>query len=151
MMDANAILDRLIALGITVRAEAGKVLIQPGSKAPQNLKDAIRANKAEIIALVTDPPNVELLLDRLRKGQSWLLNQHELWRLDDTTAADDAEFSRVWNSWWRLDTKLRTSNGFQGCIYGTGGACPEGFPCRGCSETPVPGVVAQLELIGRVS
>ncbi len=98
-----------------------------------------------------DIPDSPVLLTRLRNGHEWLLDQHEHWQSDDTTAADDAEFSRVWDSWWRLDTKLRASNGFQGCIYGAGGTCPEGFPCQGCSETPVPGVVAQLELIGRVS
>lgn len=147
-MDANAILDRLATLGVTVRADGDRVLLQPGSIVPQDLKVAIRDNKAEIIALLTDPPNAELLLDRLRKGQSWISKQHALWRSDHTTLADDAEFSRVWDSWWRLDAKLRASHGFQGCIYGIGGPCPEGFPCLGCSENPKPGVMAQLELVG---
>ena len=51
-MDANAILDRLSNLGVTIRADGDKVLLQPGSKAPQDLKDAIRENKAAIMALL---------------------------------------------------------------------------------------------------
>ena len=87
------------------------------------------------------------LLDQLRKGQSWLLDQHERLLSDDTTAANDAEFSRVWNGWWELDHRLRVDHGFQGCIYGPDGACPDGFPCQGCADLAVPGVVAQLELM----
>ena len=86
------------------------------------------------------------LLCRLRTGQVWLTSQHQRWQTSDTTAADDAEFSRVWNGWWELDHALRTTHGFQGCIHGPDGACPEGFPCQGCSEISAPGVVAQLEL-----
>ena len=48
-MDANAILDRLSELGITVRADGGMVLIQPASKVPAELKDAVRENKPEIL------------------------------------------------------------------------------------------------------
>ena len=88
------------------------------------------------------------LLDRLRNGQTWLLDQHQRWQAGDTTAVDDAEFSRVWNSWWALDDRLRADHGFQGCIFFPGGSCPEGFPCHGCAESPSPGVVAQLELAG---
>lgn len=90
------------------------------------------------------------LLDRLRAGQVWLLDQHHRWQNDDTTAATDAEFSRVWNSWWALDERLRAEYGFQGCIYGPGGACPEGFPCQGCADRLTPSVVAQLELTSTI-
>ena len=88
-----------------------------------------------------------VLLTRLRNGHEWLLDQHERWLSDDTTSADDAEFSRVWNGWWELDHRLRVDHGFQSCIYGPDGACPDGFPCQGCADLAVPGVVAQLELM----
>ena len=52
-----------------IRADGDKVLLQPGSKAPPDLKDAIRANKAEVIALLTEPlyqpPRTEQELRRL--------------------------------------------------------------------------------------
>ena len=54
-MDANAVLNRLSELGVTARAEGGMVLIQPASKVPPELKDAVRENKAEILALLDGP------------------------------------------------------------------------------------------------
>ena len=92
-----------------------------------------------------DIPDSPVLLTRLRIGQAWLLDQHSRWP-GDTTAANDAEFSRAWNGWWELDRKLRADHGFQGCIYGPDGGCPDGFPCQGCADLAVPGVAAQLEL-----
>lgn len=86
------------------------------------------------------------LLSRLRTGQVWLTNQHRRWQASDTTAADNAEFSRVWNGWWELDRRLRADHGFQSCINKPNGICPEGFPCQGCVDVPVPSVVARLEL-----
>ena len=93
-----------------------------------------------------DIPDSTVLLTRLRIGQAWLLDQHNRWQSGDTTAAADAEFSRVWNGWWELDHRLRADYGFQGCIYGPDGGCPDGFPCQGCADLAVPGVVAQFEL-----
>ena len=93
-----------------------------------------------------DIPDSTVLLTRLRVGQAWLLDQHSRWP-DDTTAADDAEFSRVWNGWRELDHRLRSDHGFKGCIYKPDGACPFGFPCEACADLAVPGVVAQLELM----
>jgi len=93
-----------------------------------------------------DIPDSMVLLTRLRNGHEWLLNQHEHWQSDDTTSADDAEFTRALNGWWELDHRLRADYGFQGCIYGPDGGCPDGFPCQGCADLAVPGVVAQLEL-----
>jgi len=93
-----------------------------------------------------DIPDSTVPLTRLRDGQSWLLDQHSRWQSDDTTSADDAEFSRVWNGWWELDHRLRSDHGFKGCIYKPDGTCPDGFPCQGCADLAVPGVVAQLKL-----
>ena len=91
-------------------------------------------------------PDSTVLLTRLRDGQSWLLDQHSRWQSGDTTSADDAEFSRVWNGWWELDHQLRTDHGFQGCIYGPDEACPDGFPCQGCADILTFNIVVQLEL-----
>ena len=88
------------------------------------------------------------LLDRLRTGSRWLADQHQRWQAGDTNAADDAEFSRVWNGWWELDNQLRAGHGFQGCIHAPGGSCPEEFGCHGCTDTPAPAVAAQLALLG---
>ena len=93
-----------------------------------------------------DIPDSTVLLTRLRVGQAWLLDQHSRWP-DDTTAADDAEFSRVWNGWRELDHQLRSGHGFRGCIYKPDGTCPFGFPCEACADLAVPGVVAQLKLM----
>ncbi|MDA1129588.1 MAG: hypothetical protein O2913_12975 [Chloroflexi bacterium] len=87
------------------------------------------------------------LIKRLHEGHQWLLNQHRKWQVDDLTAVSDEEFSRVWNGWWKLDDLLRTDYGFQGCIYGPDGTCPDGFPCLGCADLPVAAVVAQMALI----
>ena len=86
------------------------------------------------------------LITRLRTGQTWLLDQHHKWQAGDPTAATDSEFSRVWNAWWGLDRSLREDYGFQGCVFGLDGACPEGFSCRWCADLPAPAVVAQLAL-----
>jgi len=108
--------------------------------------------EAEELAQTIDCEKSELsekrsaLLYQLRKGQSWLLDQHSRWQSADTTSADDAEFSRVWNGWWELDHQLRTDHGFQGCIYGPDGACPDGFPCQGCTDILTSNIVVQLEL-----
>ena len=91
-------------------------------------------------------PEIRDLIKRLQAGHQWLLEQHRLWQTNDSTAASDSEFSRVWNGWWELDDRLRDEHGFQDCVYGPAGECPDGFPCRGCSDLPAPAVVAQLEL-----
>lgn len=90
------------------------------------------------------------LLYRLRVGSQWLADNHQLWLEDDTTAADDAAFSRAWADWWELDRGLREQHGYTGCIHGPEGDCPEGFSCRGCSEIPGPSAAAQLALVGAI-
>ena len=60
-------------------------------------------------------PEIWDLIKRLQAGHQWLLEQHRLWQTDDSTAASDSEFSRVWNGWWELDDQLRDEHGFQDC------------------------------------
>ena len=143
-MNAQAVLDRLAKLGVTARADGGDITIQPASKVPSDLKAAVRENKPEILIILADPHHV---LARLRAGSEWLADQHQRWMASDSTAADDAEFSRVWNRWWEMDRSLRARHGFAGCVHGPEATCPEGFPCLGCSEAPAS-VAAQLALAG---
>ena len=149
-MNTTEVLDRLTQLGITARTAGEKLLLEPGSKVPADLMAEVKEHKSDIVSHLRREESAErsALLDRLRTGQAWLLDQHQRWQNDDTTAATDAEFSRVWNGWWELDDRLRAEHGFQGCVFGPNGICPEGFPCQGCADLPVPGVVAHLELTG---
>ena len=87
------------------------------------------------------------ILERLRAGQTWLLDQHQRWQSGDTNAASDAEFSRVWNGWWNLDFRLRAEYGLAGCIYGSSDRCPGDFGCIGCVDAPDPALVAHLVLV----
>ena len=96
-----------------------------------------------------DAGGEQKLIARLQVGQTLLLDHHHRWQASDSSAASDAEFSRVWNAWWDLDEQLRTDFEFQGCVFGTVESCPAGFPCQGCADLPAPAVVAQLSLGGR--
>jgi len=111
----------------------------PSNDAPKGFQLSLDCEKSEL------SEKRSALLDQLRKGQSWLLDQHSRWQSGDTTSADDAEFSRVWNGWWELDHRLRSAHGFKGCIYKPDGTCPDGFPCQGCA-LPTPSIVAQVVL-----
>ena len=65
-MDAVAVLNRLSELGITVRTDGVMVLMELGSRVPPDLKDAVRQNKPEIMALVSSawpPPDAEELIN----------------------------------------------------------------------------------------
>ena len=115
---------------------------------PLDLKGGIPENKAEVLMLLADPPNRLALLVRLRKGQAWILDQHNRWQADDTTAANDEAFSAAWDGWRKPDSQFRTEYGLAGCIFGPSGQCPGDFGCIGCTEAPTPVVVAQLTLLG---
>ena len=101
---------------------------------PAKLIEDLKQQKTEILAHLRDQTEpIEQgvdLITRLRNGHQWLLDQHQRWQSDDTTPADDAEFSRALKGWWELDHRLRADYGFQGCIYDPHGACPEGLPCE---------------------
>ena len=89
--------DELVAeayrLGISLIPHGEKLRVEaPMGSLTQELRQALRENKAELIALLTEPSSTETLLARLRKGHGWLLSQHKRWQLGDFTAADDASF-----------------------------------------------------------
>ena len=95
-MDANAILDRLSELGVSVRADGDKVLLQPGSKVPPDLKDAVWENKPEILA------QLRRAIQPVDDGQAAQLHrppatEQELRRLIDYLA--DPEAFTAWLDW----------------------------------------------------
>jgi hypothetical protein len=61
------------------------------------------------------------LLRRLVNGQKWL-GEH-LHSIDGGAA--DAEFSKALAGWTRMEADLRQDHGYQGCIHGEGGRCPD--------------------------
>ena len=161
-MTAAEVLEKLDQIGVTAWVVEGNIRLQPSGKITPELRTEIRGSKAEILcelqrpfgdgqALRSDLPKTnqfeeQRLIARLQSGQTWLWDQRRRWQISDLTAACDAEFSRVWNTWWEMDERLRTDYGFLGCVYGPDGSCPDGFPCLGCSELPAPAVVAQLAM-----
>ena len=71
-MNAKTVLNRLSELGVTARAEGGNVLLNPGSKVPPELKDAVRENKPGILDLLA--------------GNSGDLDHDPEWQPGDSTA-----------------------------------------------------------------
>ena len=55
MDDAVAGLEKAKVLGIRVTPSGNKILLEPGSKVPPDLVQAIRQHKGEILALLTKP------------------------------------------------------------------------------------------------
>jgi len=61
-MDAVAILEQLQHQGVTVRAAAGNLLLEPGSKVPVELIAEVKLHKPELLAYLTrqEPPPEEV-------------------------------------------------------------------------------------------
>jgi len=59
MDGAVAVLEKAKALGISVTASGNKILLEPGSKVPAELVQAIRQHKNEILEILTRPKLVE--------------------------------------------------------------------------------------------
>jgi len=59
MDGAVAVLEKAKALGISVTSSGNKILLEPGSKVPPDLVQAIRQHKGEILAILTKPKLVE--------------------------------------------------------------------------------------------
>ena len=157
-MTGVEILDRFKELGVVVELIGDQVQVTPVNKVPEGLLAEAKSHKAEIVHVlrlshsnVQPPPadkpeSLERLITRLKNGHLWLLDQHRKWQSGDPDAASDEEFSMHWNRWWEMDQQLRDDYRFRGCIHAPDGTCPDGFPCRFCSDRPVPAVVAQLAL-----
>ena len=54
-MTATDVLDELISLGVTATANGQKLLLEPGSKVPQDLLTEVKEHKSELLELVSTP------------------------------------------------------------------------------------------------
>ena len=54
-MNASDLLDAARAAGVTLRAEGGRLLASPSGALPPALAEALRAEKAQVLALLTPP------------------------------------------------------------------------------------------------
>ena len=54
-MTASSVLQDLSALGVVARVEGGHLALMPASRVPPELLEAIRANKAALLELLTTP------------------------------------------------------------------------------------------------
>lgn len=53
MSPAQALLDQLQALGVTVRAQDGRLVLQGPAEHRERFREAVREQKAELLALLT--------------------------------------------------------------------------------------------------
>ncbi len=54
-MTATDVLDELTSLGVTATANGQNLLLEPGSKVPQELLAVVKEHKNELLDLVTQP------------------------------------------------------------------------------------------------
>lgn len=59
MNSAAAVLEKARALGIKVTPSGDRILLEPGSKAPPELVQAVRQHKGEILAILARPQVAE--------------------------------------------------------------------------------------------
>ncbi len=59
MDSAAAVLEKARALGIKVTPSGDRILLEPGSKAPPELVQAVRQHKGEILAILSRPQVAE--------------------------------------------------------------------------------------------
>ena len=106
MSEAELLRD-VYRLGGKVWANGDLLELEIPEGFPDDLIEALQQRKAELLTHLrdqTEPSEQGVdLITRLRNGHQWLLDQHQRWQSDDTTPADDAEFSRALKGWWELD------------------------------------------------
>ena len=98
-----------------------------------DLQEIAKKLMAQVTAeKVESAPSYDLLA-RLQVGSGCLTEQHRLWLDGDANAWEDITFSKALAGWTDLEHELRR-NGYSGCIFGPGHACPEESPvsCDGC-------------------
>ena len=61
-MTATDVLDELTSLGVTATANGQKLLLEPGSKVPQELLVEVKENKNELLVLVSTSDTSSTLL-----------------------------------------------------------------------------------------
>jgi hypothetical protein len=72
-------------------------------------------------------PAADALLSRLQAGSQWLTAQHQAWIDGAESAVSDQKFSVALAGWAQLEQELRAL-GFEDCIFGVGGRCPDDAP-----------------------
>jgi hypothetical protein len=70
---------------------------------------------------------IATLLSRLQAGSQWLTAQHQAWIDGAESAVSDQKFSVALAGWAQLEQELRAL-GFEDCIFGVGGRCPDDAP-----------------------
>ena len=91
-MTATEVLSRLAELGVTTQLSGDKLLLEPGSKVPSDLRNEVRQNKAEILSTLRRAGDDETPpLDRPPQ------TEQELRRWIDYTA--DPEVFARWLEW----------------------------------------------------
>jgi hypothetical protein len=60
-MTPAEVMAKLKEIGVSMRADGGKLLLEPGSKVPADFVDAIKENKLELMALLTETSTAPLL------------------------------------------------------------------------------------------
>ena len=120
------------------------------------LKNNLRAAVDRLAALDVTPKTdgfsetAQAILARLRNGQGWLTEQHQLYLADDPAAASDERFCIALATWEQLERVFRCT-GYQGCIWGPDVRCPDDAPvnCNGCLTDTPPDPELQLSLLER--
>ena len=64
------------------------------------------------------------MLQRLRKGLSWLVQVHDAFLAGRAVKTTDADFTRILDECAVMEQTLRVG-GYTGCIFGEAGPCPE--------------------------
>ena len=70
------------------------------------------------------------VIERLRKGQPWLINNYDRWW---DGSMPDAQWWDAFNLWDGLDNTLRFVSKFDGCPIEGGCSNRSPMVCRGCS------------------
>ena len=78
-MTAAALLARLTGLGVSAEVDHGALRLRPASVIPPDLLAEVRASKAEVLALLTPPPPVDL--GELPAGPCPVCGGGQWWRL----------------------------------------------------------------------
>jgi hypothetical protein len=91
---------------------------------------------------VTGTPETRDLLEKTRRGLGWLRRAHRAWLEDRPQSYPEEEFGRVLDETASMEAALGRQ-GYQGCILGDRGPCPEDAVitcdhCAGVLSPPQP-------------
>ena len=86
-----------------------------------------------------DSPATQDLLDKTRRGLVWLRHNHNAWLGGAKLRHPEEDFGRILDETASLEKVVR-SLGYQGCILGDKGPCPQDavITCDHCAGIPGP-------------